>query len=108
MTNPMVLEGAMTGEMFLAYNCRFHMGAAIGARIDKAHATLRSLPKYTPDLNPIELPYSKFNAFLRKVAARTVPGLTRAIPHSCHRSVRANVATISGMRAMLQYNRNPL
>jgi transposase len=108
MTTPMVLEGAMTGEMFLAYNCRVHMGTAIGAAIDKAHAMLRSLPKYTPDLNPIELPYSKFKAFLRKVAARTVPGLTRAIPHSCHRSVRANVATISGMQAMLQYNRNPL
>jgi transposase len=108
MTTPMVLEGAMTGEMFLAYNCRVHMGTAIGAAIDKAHATLRSLPKYTPDLNPIELPYSKFKAFLRKVAARTVPDLTRAIPHSCHRSVRANVATISGMQAMLQYNRNPL
>jgi transposase len=42
-------------------------------------ASLRYLPKYSPDLNPIELPYSKFKAFLRKVAARTVPGLTRAI-----------------------------
>jgi transposase len=74
MTTPMVLEGAMTGEMFLAYNCRVHMGTAIGAAINKAHAMLRSLPKYTPDLNPIELPYGKFKAFLRKVAARTVPG----------------------------------
>jgi transposase len=93
----MVVEGAMTGEMFLAYieqclvptlrrndivvmdNCRVHMGPAIRIAIDKAHATLRYLPKYSPDLNPIELPYSKFKAFLRKVAARTVPRLTRAI-----------------------------
>jgi transposase len=93
----MVLEGAMTGEMFLAYieqclvptlrrndiavmdNCRVHMGPAIREAIEKAHATLRYLPKYSPDLNPIELPYSKFKAFLRKVAARTVRGLTRAI-----------------------------
>src|SRR5258705_9099885 len=91
------VEGAMTGEMFLAYieqclvptlrrndivvmdNCRVHMGPAIREAIEKAHATLRYLPKYSPDLNPIELPYSKFKAFLRKVAARTVPGLTRAI-----------------------------
>ena len=97
MTAPMVLEGAMTGEMFLAYieqclvptlrrndivvmdNCRVHMGPAIREAIEKAHATLRYLPKYSPDLNPIELPYSKFKAFLRKVAARTVRGLTRAI-----------------------------
>jgi transposase len=93
----MVVEGAMAGEMFLAYieqclvptlrrndivvmdNCRVHMGAAIRQAIEKAHATLRYLPKYSPDLNPIELPYSKFKAFLRKVAARTVPRLTQAI-----------------------------
>src|SRR5215471_182234 len=47
--------------------------------IEKAGATLRYLPKYSPDLNPIEMPYSKFKTFLRKVAARTVPGLNRAI-----------------------------
>ena len=97
MTAPMVIEGAMTGEMFLAYveqclvptlrrndivvmdNCRVHMGPAICAAIEKARATVRYLPKYSPDLNPIEMPYSKFKEFLRKVAARTVPALTRAI-----------------------------
>src|ERR1700731_2570936 len=68
MTAPMVVEGAMTGEMFLAYieqclvptlrrndivvmdNCRVHMGPAIREAIEKAHATLRYLPKYSPDL----------------------------------------------------------
>jgi transposase len=97
MTAPMVLKGAMTGEMFRAYveqclvptlkrndivvmdNCRVHIGPCIAEAIENARATLRYLPKYSPDLNPIELPYSKFKNFLRKVAARTVPGLTRAI-----------------------------
>src|SRR5437763_12041357 len=97
MTAPMVVEGAMTGEMFLAYvvqclvptlkrndivvmdNCRIHLGPGIRAAIEKAHATLRYLPKYSPDLNPIEMAYSKFKAFLRKIAARTVPSLNRAI-----------------------------
>jgi transposase len=97
MTAPMVVEGAMTGEMFVAYvkqclvptlrrndivvmdNCRVHLVAGIREAIEKARATLRYLPKYSPDLNPIELPYSKFKAFLRKVAARTVPGLYRTI-----------------------------
>ena len=41
--------------------------------------TIRYLPKYSPDLNPIEMPYSKFKTFLRKVAARTIPSLNRAI-----------------------------
>jgi transposase len=97
MTAPMVVEGAMTGEMFLAYieqclvptlkrndivvmdNCRVHLAPAIREAIEKARATLRYLPKYSPDLNPIEMPNSKFKTFLRKVAARTVPGLNRAI-----------------------------
>ena len=97
MTAPMVIEGAMTGEIFLAYveqclvstlrgneivvmdNCRIHLGTSIQDAIEATGATVRFLPKYSPDLNPIELSYSKFKEFLRKVAARTVPGLTRAI-----------------------------
>lgn len=97
MTAPMVVDGAMTGEMFLAYieqcvvptlrrndivvmdNCRVHLGPGIRKAIEKSGATLRYLPKYSPDLNPIEMPYSKFKTFLRKLAARTVPRLTRAI-----------------------------
>jgi transposase len=48
-------------------------------RFEKARATLRYLPKYSPDLNPIEMSYSKFKALMRKVAAQTVPALNRAI-----------------------------
>jgi transposase len=97
MTAPMVLEGAMTGETFLAYvqqclvptlrrndivvmdNCRVHLVAGVREAIEKTQATLRYLPKYSPDLNPIEMSYSKFKTFMRKVAARTVPSLNRAI-----------------------------
>ena len=97
MTAPMVVEGAMNGEMFLAYveqclvptlrrndivvmdNCRVHLVAGIREAIEKGRATLRYLPKYSPDLNPIEMSYSKFKALMRKAAARTVPALNRAI-----------------------------
>lgn len=97
MTAPMVFEGAMNAEVFLAYveqclcptlqrndivvmdNCRAHMGPRIREVIEEAGATLRYLPKYSPDLNPIEMPYSKFKGFLRKVAARSVPRVYRAI-----------------------------
>jgi transposase len=97
MTAPMVVEGPMTGEMFVAYveqclvptlkrndvvvldNFAAHKVAGVRAAIENAGATLRYLPKYSPDLNPIELPYSKFKAFLRKAAQRTVPGLYRTI-----------------------------
>jgi len=60
-------------------NCRVHLVAGIREVIEKARATFRYLPKYLPDLNPIELPYRKFKALLRKLAARTVPGLYKAI-----------------------------
>jgi transposase len=97
MTAPMVIEGAMNGETFLAYveqclvptlkrndivvadNFAAHKVAGVREAIEKAGATLRYLPKYSPDLNPIELPYSKFKTFLRKAAERTVPGLYRAV-----------------------------
>lgn len=97
MTAPMVVEGAMTGELFLAYveqclvmtlkrndvvvvdNFAAHRVAGVREAIEKAGATLRYLPKYSPDLNPIELPYSKFKGYLRKAAQRTARGLYRAI-----------------------------
>jgi transposase len=97
MTAPMVIKGAMSGETFLAYveqclvptlrrndivvmdNLRAHKVPGVREAIEKARATVRYLPKYSPDLNPIEMPYSKFKALLRKFAARTVPGLSRII-----------------------------
>ena len=93
----MVINGAMSGETFLAYfeqclvptlrrndivvmdNLRAHKVPGVREAIEKAQATVRYLPKYSPDLNPIEMPYSKFKALLRKFAARTVPGLYRTI-----------------------------
>jgi transposase len=80
-------------------NLRAHKVACVREAIETARATLRYLPQYSPDLNPIEMPYSKFKTFLRKVAARTVPALRRAIrsfiprlrPHEC-----ANYFTHSG------------
>jgi hypothetical protein len=47
--------------------------------LEAAGATLRYLPRYSPDHNPIETPFSKFKAHLRKLAERTVPGVHRAI-----------------------------
>lgn len=97
MTAPMVVEGAMTGEMFRAYveqclvptlkrndivvldNFAAHKVSGVREAIEKAGAALRYLPKYSPDLNPIELPYSKFKQHIRKAAQRTVRGLYRAI-----------------------------
>ena len=49
-------------------NLRAHKVPGVREAIEKAQATVRYLPKYSPDLNPIEMPYSKFKALLRKFA----------------------------------------
>ncbi len=97
MTAPFVLEGAMNGPMFLAYvkqclvptlqrgeivlmdNLPVHRVAGVAKAIEGAGATLIYLPKYSPDLNPIELAFSKLKAHLRKAAEHTISSLWRRI-----------------------------
>jgi transposase len=97
MVAPMMVEGPMNAELFLAYveqclvptlkpgdivimdSAPVHKGPDLREAIEKAHAILRYLPKYSPDLNPIEMPFSQFKAFMCKAAERTVPRLYRAI-----------------------------
>jgi transposase len=97
MVAPMLIEGPMNGELFLAYveqclvpvlkpndivvvdNVATHKVAGVVEAIEAAGATLRYLPPYSPDLNPIEMSFSKFKAYLRKLAQRTVPGVRHAI-----------------------------
>ena len=52
---------------------------ALRLPIGACGATLRYLPQYSPDLNPIEMPFSKLKASLRKAAERTIPRLRRRI-----------------------------
>lgn len=94
---PCVFDGPMNGECFLAYveqclaptlqdgdvvimdNLSSHKVAGIRQAIEAAGATLRYLPPYSPDLNPIEQLFAKLKALLRKAAARTLDTLIAAI-----------------------------
>jgi transposase len=96
-TAPLVLDGAINGESFLAYVRQFlapalrpgdvlvmdnlpsHKVAGVREAIEAAGATLRYLPPYSPDLNPIEQVFAKLKALLRSEAARTVEALWAAI-----------------------------
>ena len=60
-------------------NLQAHKVAGIAEAIERVGASVRYLPKYSPDLNPIELLYSKFKDYLRKAAERTLRGIRRAI-----------------------------
>lgn len=90
---PLVLDGAMNGEVFLAYvqqflvpvlragdvviadNLSSHKVAGVREAIEAAGATLLYLPPYSPDLNPIEQVFAKLKALLRTAACRSVEAL---------------------------------
>jgi transposase len=96
---PFVLDGPIDRESFEAYvervlvpeirpgdivildNLSSHKGPGVRAMIEGAGASLRYLPPYSPDFNPIELAFSKLKALLRKASERTVEGLWTAIGH---------------------------
>jgi hypothetical protein len=51
----------------------------VQTKIEAAGATLRFLPPYSPDFNPIEKAFSRLKAMLRKAGERTVSGLWNLI-----------------------------
>jgi transposase len=93
----MTIEGATNTEVFQAYvrhilvptlrpgdivvmdNLGAHKNDHTLALIEQAHAQVRFLPAYSPDLNPIEMMWSKVKALLRQAQARTHPDLLAAI-----------------------------
>jgi transposase len=125
MTAPFVIEGAMNGPMFLAYvrqclvptlkrgetvlmdNLPVHKVAGVAEAIQAAGAMLIYLPKYSPDLNPIELAFSS-----RRICARrpSIPCRVSCVGSvaSLRISARRNAGTFFAMRAMFEPDRNPL
>ena len=94
---PWFIEGPIDGESFRIYvanvlvptlrpddiviidNLGSHKGKAVRQLIRAAGAKLFFLPKYSPDLNPIEQVFAKLKHLLRKAAARTVEAVCAAI-----------------------------
>ena len=60
-------------------NLGSHKGKAVRQLIRAAGAKLFFLPKYSPDLNPIEQVFAKLKHLLRKAAARTVEAICIAV-----------------------------
>jgi len=97
LTAPTVFDGAMNGPSFLADveqvlapslrkgdivfmdNLSTHKIDGVAAAIEAVGAKLRHLPAYSPDLNPIEMVFSKLKTAPRKGAARNVKALMRLV-----------------------------
>ena len=67
------------GDLVIMDNLGSHKGKAVRQLIRSAGAKLFYLPKYSPDLNPIEQLFAKLKHFLRKAAARTVDAVCAVI-----------------------------
>jgi len=67
------------GDMVVVDNLQSHKRADIRQAIRDAGAKLFFLPKYSPDLNPIEQVFSKLKHLLRKAEARSQPAVCRTI-----------------------------
>ena len=96
LTAPLVVDGAINGELFLGWvtghlvptlrpgdivvmdNLGAHKVAGVREAITRAGARLVYLPPYSPDVNPIELVFSKFKWMLKSASARTVEALWSA------------------------------
>ena len=94
---PMLLDGPMDGDAFLAYvrfvlapelapgdvvvmdNLPAHKVTGVREAIEAAGAELLYLPPYSPYFNPIENAFSKLKAIMRIASARTVSELWNAV-----------------------------
>ena len=98
---PWVIDGPINGELFTLYvekvlvptlakgevvildNLGSHKGKSARNAIRAAGAHLLFLPPYSPDLNPIEMAFAKLKAHLRRIKARTIDALWRAVGSIC-------------------------
>ena len=98
---PWVIKGAMDGPALAAYirdalipeiepgtvvildNLATHRNKEAEAALRAHGCWFLYLPPYSPDLNPIEMAFSKLKAHLRRIGARSFTGLFEALTEIC-------------------------
>ena len=111
---PMVLDGPMDANAFVAYveqvlakevrrgdvvildNLSSHKTAGVRAALSRCQIEYLFLPPYSPDKNPIEQAFSKLKRLVRGAGERTVEGLWSALgrlidqftPDECRNYIR--------------------
>ena len=71
------------GDIVIMDNLGLHKSSAVRRAIRAAGARLFFLPKYSPDLNPIQQFFAKLKHWLRKAAKQT----TDAVSHPRYRHI---------------------
>ncbi len=98
---PWVIKGAMNGGAFATYirevlipeipprtvvicdNLATHKNKAAAQALREHGCWFLFLPPYSPDLNPIEMAFSKLKAHLRRIGARNFESVFKAIGGIC-------------------------
>ncbi len=70
------------GDVVVMDNLSAHLDGRVRTLIESKGASLLYLPPYSPDLNPIELSFSKLKSLLRKEKIRDVPTLQQFLLES--------------------------
>ena len=101
LTAPWVIKGAINRDLFDAYvetqlaptlrrgdmvildNLSSHKSTRAEEVLKSVGAWLLFLPPYSPDLNPIEMAFSKLKTLIRKAAARSYDTLWQAVGTVC-------------------------
>jgi transposase len=101
LTAPWLIDGAMNRASFETYvetqlaptldpgdvvildNLSSHKSEKAQASLKARGAWFLFLPPYSPDLNPIEMAFAKLKAHLRRIGARTLDALWRAVGNIC-------------------------
>ena len=102
-------QGSLTGENFLEYvkevlvptlrkgdivvmdNLSCHKVKGVKEVIEASGASVRYLPPYSPDLNPIEMMWSKIKSLLRKWRKTTVSALHAVIPDAFKAVLKSDI-----------------
>jgi transposase len=101
LTAPWIIDGPMNKSIFETYvetqlaptlqpgdivildNLPSHKSEKAKAILKERGAWFLFLPSYSPDLNPIEMAFAKLKAHLRRIGARTIEELWKAVGSIC-------------------------
>ena len=119
---PWLIKGSMDGEAFAAYveqvlipelepgtvvildNLATHKNTDAAKAMRDAGCWFLFMPLYSPDLNPIEMAFSKLKVHLRRIGARTFTDMFHALTKTATSTRPRNAGTTSRLPDMSQVN----
>jgi transposase len=90
--NEALVPSLHPGDVVVMDNLRAHHSDGIASAIEAVGASVLYLPSYSPELNPIEMTWSKLKGLLRRAEARTLRTLAAALSISSNEISQTDLA----------------